>query len=167
MAASAAHASQVCLRGERSHRLYSGLRARPWPAHRLPVAGPIRSQSGFSLTEILVTTVLLVIGFLGLSAMTLGSIRGVSQNHTLTTATTLARDKTEQIMRARYDTVVPVNYPLEDYHTLAGYERFQRRVTITDNVPQANMKTVLVTVSWRDAHARTHAFTMTSSLNQQ
>jgi Tfp pilus assembly protein PilV len=72
--------------------------------------------------------VLLSVGFLGLSAMTLGTIQGVSRSHMLSTATILARDKTEQIMRASYDTVVPVNYPQEDYHMLAGYERFQRRV---------------------------------------
>lgn len=165
MASVAAHVRQVLVY-VKIMCLQACMMLAPHHDHSVPGSGRIRSQRGFALTEILVTVVLLSIGFLGLSAIMLGTIRGVSRSNSMTTATTLARDKTEQMIHANYDTVIPANYPLEDYNTLAGHERFQRSVTITDDAPQVQMKTILVTVSWKDEQAQTHSLTLTSTINQ-
>ena len=82
--------------------------------------------------------------------MTLGTIRGMSHSQNLTMATALAREQLERIVSADYDTVVAANYPSDNYNTMAGYEQFQRTVTITDDTPQANAKTITVGVSWRN-----------------
>ena len=68
----------------------------------------------------------------------------------VTKATTLAREQSERIVRADYDTVVAANYPPDNYTTMAGYEQFQRTVTITNDTPKANAKTITVRVSWRN-----------------
>jgi len=108
-----------------------------------------KGNRGFTLIEALITTMLLSVAFLGMAAMTMGSIRGLAFSDNLTRATTLAKERIEQIEHADYATVINANYPLEDYGTIAGYEPFQRVVQITDG-PEANMKTVTVTVSWRE-----------------
>jgi type IV pilus assembly protein PilV len=106
---------------------------------------------GFTLIESLIAIVLLSIGILGLSAMTISTIRGLTFSDKQTIATTLARDRLEQIKHAGYANATSAQYPLENYHTLAGYEQFQRLVTITDNTPRPNTKTIAVTVEWRDS----------------
>ena len=108
-----------------------------------------KDNRGFTLVEVLITTILLSVAFLGMSSMTMGSIRGLAFSDNLTRATTLAKQRIEHIEHADYATVISANYPLEDYGTIAGYEPFQRVVQIT-NGPEANMKTVTVTVSWRE-----------------
>ena len=114
------------------------------------VARSDRRCGGFTLPEVMMALVVLSISFLGLSAMILGTIRGLSHSQNLTLATALAREQYERIVRADYDTVVAPNYPPDDYNTMAGYEQFQRTITITDDTPRANAKTITVRVSWRN-----------------
>jgi type IV pilus assembly protein PilV len=117
------------------------------------VVCPLKLQNnnkGFTLVESLIAMVLLSIGILGLSAMTVGTIQGLIFSDRQTMATTLARDKLEQIKHAGYANATSAQYPLENYHTLAGYQQFQRLVTITENTPRPNTKTIAVTVVWRD-----------------
>ncbi len=106
--------------------------------------------AGFTLLEVLVTIVVLSIGILVLSAMTVGTIRGLSYSDNLTTATALAQKQIEEIKNAPYDDVIVANYPLEDYGGIVGYQLYRRSVTITDATPEPNTKTVTVNVWWRD-----------------
>ena len=116
--------------------------------HRVTKAA--RCHEGFTLIEVLIATVFLAVSFLGLAAMSLGTIRGVSYSQNLATATTLAREQLEGIINADYDAVIAANYPQENYNTMGGYEQFQRAVTIADDTPEVSAKTVIVTVSWRN-----------------
>jgi prepilin-type N-terminal cleavage/methylation domain-containing protein len=109
-----------------------------------------KNTQGLTLIELLITTVLLSIAFLGIGAMTMGSIRGLAFSDHLTTGITLAKERIEQIEHADYDTVIKANYSLETYGSMAGYEAFQRDVAIVDDTPEPKMKTVTVTVSWRE-----------------
>lgn len=108
-----------------------------------------RRCAGFTLIEVMIATVVLSVGFLGLSAMSLGTIRGISYSANLSKATALAREQLERIENTDYDTVIADNYPQEAYNTMAGFEQFQRTVTIANDTPQATAKTVTVTVSRR------------------
>ena len=114
------------------------------------VARSNRRCRGVTLLEVMIALVVLSISFLGSSAMILGTIRSLSHSQNLTKATTLAREQSERIVRADYDTVVAANYPPDNYTTMAGYEQFQRTVTITNDTPKANAKTITVRVSWRN-----------------
>jgi prepilin-type N-terminal cleavage/methylation domain-containing protein len=106
----------------------------------------LNNNKGFTLVESLIAIVLLSIGILGLSAMTIGTIQGLTFSDKQTIAMTLARDRLEQIKQAGY-----VNATSEPYNTPAGYEQFQRRVDVTNNTPQPNTRTIVVTVAWQDS----------------
>ncbi len=121
---------------------------------------------GFTLIEVLIATMLLSVAFLGLASMTMGTIRGLSFSDKQTTATTLARAKIEQIKHATFPTVTTANYPPEDFQTMAGYARFHRAVTITDNTPEQHMKTITVTVSWRADSGKTRTVVLMTVIDQ-
>ena len=106
------------------------------------------NNRGLTLIEILITTVLLSVAFLGMSAMTVTSTRGLAFSDHLTTGVTLAKTRIEELEHADYAAVIAANYPRESYGSMAGYTPFQRDVVIVDNTPEANMKRVTVTVSW-------------------
>ncbi len=126
----------------------------------------LTDSQGFTLLEVLLATVLLSVAFLGLTAMTTSTIRGLSFSDKLTTATTLAREKIEQIKHAPSPTVTTANYPPEDFQTMVGYARFHRAVTITDNTPEQNMKTITITVSWRADSGNTRTVVLTTAIDQ-
>ena len=109
------------------------------------------NQRGVTLIESLIAMVLLSVGMLGLSAMTIATIKGLVFSDNQTIATTLARDRLEQIKHAGYATATAAHYPVEHYNTLVGYEPFQRLVTVTENTPRPRTKTIAVTVGWRDS----------------
>jgi prepilin-type N-terminal cleavage/methylation domain-containing protein len=108
-----------------------------------------KRSGGFTLTEVLIAVVILSVGLLGLSAMTIAMTKSLAFGNKLTTATALAQKKLEEIKNTRYADVTSVNYPLEDYNTIAGYSHYSRSVTITTDSPVANTKTVVVTTAWK------------------
>ncbi len=132
--------------------------------HRVTQAA--RCHEGFTLIEVLIATAFLAVSFLGLAAMSLGTIRGVSYSQNLATATTLAREQLEGIINADYDAVIAANYPQENYNTMAGYEQFQRAVTIADATPEPSAKTVIMTVSWRNEAGTVRTVTLDTVITQ-
>lgn len=125
-----------------------------------------KSCPGFTLIEVLISIVVLSIAVLGFSAMTLGTIRGLSISDKLTTATTLAQRQMEELNNAPYADVVADNYPLEDYGTIEGFEKFRRSVTIADATPEVNTKTVTVNVWWRDIEGGTRNVNLSTLILQ-
>lgn len=125
-----------------------------------------KPQGGFTLVEVLIAMVVLSVGLLGLSAMMIVATNSLAFSKRLTTATTLAQDKLEAIKYAAYSSVVPANYPREDYHTIPGYPQFTREVSISAG-PFRDTKTVSVTASWqRTRHNRPHQVTLSTMINQ-
>ncbi len=107
-----------------------------------------KPRSGFTLVEVLIALMIFSIGLLGLSAMTISMIRGLSGNKDLTTATVLAQEKMEDIKNTSYGNVTEVKFPpLEDYNTIPGYLRFKREVEIRADLTA--MKIVEVKTSWK------------------
>lgn len=124
----------------------------------------LRNPRGFTLLEILVALVILTLGLLGVAGLMAGIMQGNSFSNKVTTATTLAQDKLEDIRKLGFrgtpatDTTVT-----ENYNSIAGY-RFYKRVTSIDvGNPSANMKLATVTVFW-DSDA--HRVTATTYLGQ-
>lgn len=124
------------------------------------------SGAGFTLVEVMIAIVVLSIAVLGFSAMTLGTIRGLSFSDRLTTATTLAQKQMEELNNAPYADVIADNYPLENYGDIAGYETFSRAVTIAEATPETNTKTVTVNVWWRDDAGSTRNVNLSTILLQ-
>ena len=116
-------------------------------------------HQGFTLTEVLIAMVVLTIGLLGLSAMTIATTKGLAFSKRLTTATILAQDKIEEIKRANYAGITAANYPSET--PVPGYPQFKRTVTISPSQPVPDTTTVIVTTSWGGgASSSSHAVTI-------
>src|SRR3990170_7936279 len=100
----------------------------------------LRNNNGFTLVEIIVAMGILVIALLGLISVTVMVIKGNSFSKTMTTATTLAEGKMEQLKntgsasKIGYDTLAGGTDTVESIYT--------RTWTVTGNTPAAGMKTV-------------------------
>ena len=99
-------------------------------------------ESGFTLIEIMVAVFLLTIGLLGLMSVSVMVISGNSFSKTMTTATTLAKDKLEELQNTSYADITS-STSAETKETI-----YQRSWTVTANSPGTNMKTIVVVVTW-------------------
>ncbi len=115
------------------------------------LARTVKNHCGFTLLEVLVAIVILSLGLLGLSAMTIATIRGLAFSEDVTTATNLAQEKMEQIKNDDYADVAQGNYPAEDYTAIPGFRQFKREVEIRPDDVLFNTKTAIVSVFWRRA----------------
>lgn len=113
----------------------------------------VGNPAGFTLIEILIAILLLVVALVGMASVTTMVIKGNAFSKMTTTATTLARDKMESIKDTSYAALAAGTST--DYATVAGTVQasssgayFSRTSTVTADTPAANMKTVVVTVSW-------------------
>ena len=106
-------------------------------------------NSGFTLIEVLVAMVILSVGLLGTAALITGIISSNKLSNRISTATTCAQDKMENIKGLGYSGMPASDTTTtEPYNSIANYFPYER-VTITDVVnPAAGMKTVTVTVFW-------------------
>ncbi|MBU1184434.1 MAG: prepilin-type N-terminal cleavage/methylation domain-containing protein [Proteobacteria bacterium] len=100
----------------------------------------LRNNNGFTLVEIIVAMGILTIALLGLVSVTVMVIKSNSFSKTMTTATTLAKDKMEQLKNTGYDSLAGGTDTVESIYT--------RTWTVTSNSPAADMKTIEVKVEW-------------------
>ena len=137
-------------------------------------------DNGFTLIEVLIAIVILSVGLLGMASLTVGIIKGNKFSNNLSTATTLAQDKMEDIRRLGYSGPPTTETPVtEAYGTItdasgtilpeyAAYER----VTVADMYttgtawPPAGMKAVTVTVNWKDSNQIVHSVILKTALAQ-
>ena len=106
-------------------------------------------QKGFTLIEIMIAIFLLAVALLGLAAVTTSVIKGNSFSQTLTTATTLAKDKMEDLKGMSFN-ALPTG-TLTDYATADGTLQTSATgsyYTRSWNAPGTDTKTITVTVTW-------------------
>ena len=106
-------------------------------------------QKGFTLIEIMIAIFLLAVALLGLASVTTSVIKGNSFSQTLTTATTLAKDKMEDLKGMSY-TALPTG-TVTDYATADGTVQTSATgsyYTRSWNAPGTDTKTITVTVTW-------------------
>jgi len=112
----------------------------------------LRKSKGFTLIEIMIAIFLLVVAMLGVISVTVMVIKGNSFSKTMTTATTLAADKMEELKNTAYDNLAATA-------TDTPESIFTRTWAVTDGPPynpttpysttnKPLMKTVVVTVAW-------------------
>ena len=87
-----------------------------------------------------------------MAALVVGIINANRLSKDMTTATTLAQDKMEDIQRVGYantaaETMATMPSPFSDY---------KREVTVTDDSPATDMKTVSVKIYWGGASKDDH-----------
>ncbi|NQT10837.1 MAG: prepilin-type N-terminal cleavage/methylation domain-containing protein [Desulfobacteraceae bacterium] len=105
------------------------------------------NNSGFTLMEVLVAMLILSVGLLGMAALITGIINSNKLSNRISAATVLAQDKMEDIKRIGYSNAVS-----ETKASMSSpYDKYEREVTVVDDSPAANMKTVTVTVYWESS----------------
>jgi prepilin-type N-terminal cleavage/methylation domain-containing protein len=107
---------------------------------------------GFTLLEVMIAMVVLLVGLLGMAALAAGIVNGNAFSKKASTATTLVQDKMEEIWEQDYSDVAA-----EAIATLSTFPDFKRQVDVdTTTFPDivgppaqlTGMKIVTVTVSW-------------------
>ena len=119
-------------------------------------------NKGFTLIEVMIAIVILSVGLLGMASLTVGIIKGNKFSNEVTTATTLGQDKMEDIRRTGYSSVAAETkavLPSPD-------DQYKREVTVTNNSPATDMKTVNVKVYWGGASKEDHNVEMKTILAQ-
>jgi type IV pilus assembly protein PilV len=105
------------------------------------------NNNGFTLMEVLAAMVILSVGLLGMAALITGIINSNKLSNRISTATVLAQDKMEDIERIGYS-----NAASEIKASMSSpYDNYERKITVVDSSPAANMKTVTVTVYWESS----------------
>lgn len=112
-------------------------------------------KKGFTFLEILVAMVVLSVGFLSIAAVTASVVRGNSSSNRLTTATTLAQERMEDIRRLGFSGIPTADTTtVEDYYSIANYPLYKRVACTNMTNPGDGMKMVTVTVYWgSDTHS--------------
>jgi len=119
-----------------------------------------RRQSGFTLIEILIALFILVVGLLGVISVATTVINGNAFGKKITTATTLAQDKMEEIKNLGYSgTPSSDTTTTEDYNSITDYPTYKRVTGVDVDSPAADIKTIEVKVEfqWKGA---THDVTL-------
>ncbi|MDO9528841.1 MAG: prepilin-type N-terminal cleavage/methylation domain-containing protein, partial [Syntrophales bacterium] len=80
----------------------------------------IVNNNGFTLIEIMIAIFILTVALLGLAGVTVSVINGNAFSKEITTATTLAQDKMEEIKGVGYDDAEDEG-GTEDYNTIIDY----------------------------------------------
>jgi len=111
-------------------------------------------QSGFTLIEIMIAMFVLAVGLLGAAGVVITVINGNALSKEITTATTLAQDKMEDIINLGYSgTPSSDTTTTEDYNSITYYPTYKRVADVDVDSPAAGMKTIEVKVEflWKDA----------------
>jgi type IV pilus assembly protein PilV len=118
-------------------------------------------EDGFTLIEIMITLVILSIGLTALAGLQVSAIKGNTFSKRMTAAVSIANQKLEQIKDTDYANILSESSTQITQSNML----FTRQVTVTNNSPLANTKTVNVTVTWSDG-SNSHSVPITTIISQ-
>jgi type IV pilus assembly protein PilV len=113
----------------------------------------LKMQKGFSLLELLVAMLLLMVGFLATASVLWSSGRAGSFSRQMTTAANLSEDILEQLSSLSFSDPLlndTGNCFVDFINPNLAATGFSRQIRVQDNTPVANTKTITVRISWND-----------------
>jgi len=120
----------------------------------------VRCEAGFGFIDLMVAVVVLAMGVLALADFQIVASNGSTASKRMLSAITVAEQKMETIKNTPYaDIVAEPATPV----TASGMA-YVRQVTVVNDSPLVNTKTVRVTVTWSDG--RTHTVPTTTVIAQ-
>lgn len=129
--------------------------------------GCLPRQQGFTLVELLVALVLLLIGFLAVFTVLWGSAASGRFSRDMTTAASLGQDMLERAKTLSYGSLPATTGFVSYTASSVSAKGFTREWQIMNDFPEAGMKTVKARVSWDNivgsggVKTSTRTFTMT------
>jgi len=109
----------------------------------------LRNAEGFTLLEVMITSVILAVGLLGLAALQIVAIKGNSFGQQMSVASTLAQNQLEQLRQIPYTSLSNGSSDGFDTYTDAAngvtYNRVWQAVT---DVSHPNWLKLNVTINW-------------------
>lgn len=128
----------------------------------------ITKADGFTLIEILAAIAIIAIGILATLSVTIVNIKGNAQSRNMSIATNLAQDHMETILNTTYGSITLTNPIMGTYTEFTDYrESHSLMVTIEDDTPDANIKTVTVKSFWSPATATSNHYIELKSIIAQ
>ena len=103
------------------------------------------NDKGFMLVEIILSIAIIAIGMFAVMSLAVSVIKGNAQSKRLTTATTLAQDKMENILKMDYGSVT------SSFGTYTDNINYYWETNVQNNIPGTNTKTVKVNFYWEPA----------------
>lgn len=136
-------------------------------------AGRTRRRAGMTLVEIMVSLVVLAFGLLGVAALQVRAITESSGGQHLSTASAIARNRVEELMRTDWDAAVmgdsngvwstPTSIPDSAPGSALTFARSER-IADNDATPaNATVKAIEVRVTWTDEKRQNRAVVLTSA----
>jgi type IV pilus assembly protein PilV len=122
---------------------------------------PLIPDDGFTLIEVMIALVVMSIGLTALAAVQISAIQGNAFSKRMTTAVSIVDEKMEQIKSNLYTEIVSESSSQITQSNL----NFTRQVTVTNNSPLTNTKTINVTVSWSEG-SKSHSVPITTVVSQ-
>lgn len=114
-------------------------------------------QEGFTLLELLIATVILAIGLLGVAALQITAIQGNAEGKNFTVASSLVGDKIDELRNGNFDDVIDqTDYitfnkkvpQIQDTQPGSGF--FMTRVVNVSNGPVAGTMRVNAAITWQN-----------------
>jgi len=119
----------------------------------------ITYESGFTLVEVIVVTIIFGILSTGMASMMAVLIQNNDFSRAITEASTLAENKMEEYKNMGYTSIV------SDFGSDEPVPGYFRSWTVEENVPQAEMKQIVVTVGWYDRSDQWHRVKIYTAIN--
>jgi type IV pilus assembly protein PilV len=104
----------------------------------------LASNEGFTLVEILIALVILSIGLTALAGIQVSAIKGNAFSKRMTTAVSIADQTIEQLKNTPYNNIQSQATSQVSQSNM----NFTRNVTVINDSPALNTKTIHVTVAW-------------------
>ena len=128
----------------------------------------INNKEGFTLIEVMIALVLLMVAMLAVGTMQITAIRGNAFGKEMQMAVVVGREVLERAMSAPYNNVVTGNvtglpaFDMQENVTPdpanPGFQ-YTRTWNVTNNTPFVNAATVTTTVTWDDTSGE-HSITL-------